>query len=119
MDTTAAYRITFEGASPADANVHAADLEAFLRDEVRGGDLQMTRERSSKDAQDFGATLVLVLGTAAVTAVGKGLQAWLARTGTTVTITDKDGTLVAQNVDSRNAASIVEAWAERRESRES
>ena len=111
MDTTLTYRIQFLNASPAQANDHAADLAHFLRNAVPGREkLKVERERTTEDAQDFGATVVLILGTGAAVAVAKGIQSWLARTGTAIEITDEKGHLVATNVDANSAASIVESW---------
>ncbi|HKW02423.1 MAG TPA: hypothetical protein VJN96_21545 [Vicinamibacterales bacterium] len=113
MATGSTYRITFLNASPAEANMKAADLKTWLRKEVPDHDqLAIDRERTSKDSQDFGATLVLVLGTTAITAVAKGVQAWLAaHTGTRVEITTDNGTVVATNVDAKSAAEMVKAMA--------
>ena len=113
MESTPSFRISFVNTTPAQANVHAADLAAFLRDAAPREDFQIERQRTNEQAQDFGTTLVLILGTAAATAIGKGLQSWLARTGVVVEITDETGRLVATNVDSKNAASIVKSWAAR------
>jgi hypothetical protein len=116
MATGSTYRIKFLNVSPAEANMKAADLKTWLRKEVPDQDqLAIDRERTSKDSQDFGATLVLVLGTTAITAVAKGVQAWLAaHTGTRVEITMKDGAIekvVATNVDARSGADMVNALA--------
>jgi hypothetical protein len=112
MVTGSTYRIKFLNASPAEANMKAADLKTWLRNEVPQDQLSIDRERTSKDSQDFGATLVLVLGTTAITAVAKGVQAWLAaHTGTRVEITTDTGTVVATNVDAKSAAEMVKAMA--------
>ena len=115
MATASTYKIKFLNASAAEANVKAADMATWLRNAVPHDQLEVDRERTSKDSQDFGATLVLVLGTAAVTAVAKGVQSWLtAHTGTTIEITTDDGTVVATNVNAKSAAEIAKAWSERK-----
>ena len=109
------YRIKFVNTSSDEANAKVTELSDYLRDAVPQHDqLDLKRERTSKDAQDFGATLVLVLGTTAITAVAKGLQSWLAaHTDTTLEITDEHGKVVAKNINSKSAADITKAWAER------
>jgi hypothetical protein len=115
MATGPTYRIKFLNASPDEANTHATDLSDFLRHAVPLPDqLALKRERTSKDSQDFGATLVLILGTTAITAVAKGVQSWLAaHTGTVLEITDEHGKIVATNINAKSAADITKAWAER------
>lgn len=114
MDTES-YQISFTNASMDDANAYAAELVLHLRDAVPQPDkLQIERRRTNKDAQDFGATLVLVLGTGAAVAVAKGIQAWLAaHTGTTLDMRDAQGHVVATNIDAHGAAEIVKAWKQR------
>ena len=113
MESNSTCRIRFLKSSPAEANAHAADLATYLRNTIRNDVLQVERERTTKDAQDFGATVVLILGTAAAGAVARGIQAWLAKSGTSIEITDEHGSLIATNVDSNSAASIVKTWSER------
>jgi hypothetical protein len=61
----------------ATANILATDLEDSLSEAVPA--LTISRRREDPLAQDFGATLAVVLGTSAVTALAKGVAAWLAR----------------------------------------
>ena len=112
MESAPQYHIKFLGMSAAEADVAAADLADFLKTEVSDRQqLTVDRQRTSPGSQDFGATLVLVLGTAAATAVAKGIRAWLtAHTGTTIEITDGRGKVVATNIDAKSAAEIAKAW---------
>jgi hypothetical protein len=111
----ATYQVRFSNARLDDANAFAADLAQHLRAIVPDKkSLQIDRVRSHEDAQDFGTTLVLVLGTAAAGAVAKGIRAWLAaHTGTRIEITDANGHVVAENIDASNASAIVKAWTHR------
>jgi hypothetical protein len=106
------YHIRFVGASLDEANVNAASLAEYLRDAVPQRErLGIERLPAKEGSQDFGATLVLILGTAAATAVATGIQAWLtAHRGTSLDISDTNGNLVAKNIDFASAAAIVEAW---------
>jgi hypothetical protein len=60
----------------AEANILAGELQAALRQDVP--DVQVTRMKADTRTQDFGATLVLILGTTAVTKLADGIAAWLA-----------------------------------------
>src|SRR4051812_20284735 len=70
--------LTFPDVTPDVGNVYADDLKQALEEALAaGGRIERRRERA--DSQDFGATLVLVLGTTAVTAIAEGVKTWLAR----------------------------------------
>ncbi len=102
------FIITFPGASVAEANRYAADLGAALREIDR--EIAVEQRRDREDTQDFGATLAIILGTAAATAIAKGVAAWLARhSGAKIQIS-ADGTVLASNLDSGDAARIAEAF---------
>jgi hypothetical protein len=101
--------VSFPDASSADANVFAQTLSDDLRDSARELTVNVRKDRS--DTQDFGATLVLVLGTAAATKVATGISRWIARhSGTRVLLKKKDGTeLLIEDADSASAAKIAAA----------
>jgi len=102
------FVITFPGASTAEANRYAAELATALRETDQ--ELCVEQERDRPDTQDFGATLAIVLGTASVTALAKGVASWLARhSGAKIQISS-DGAVIASNLDSRDAARIAEAF---------
>ncbi len=108
------FKIRFPQADDADANVYARDLADFLKTQIDSEEgLRAEPERSNRQAQDFGATLVLILGTAAVTAIAKGIQAWLkGHTGATMEIVTEQGQVLLRNVESKSAAEIAKAFAE-------
>ncbi len=111
MPDTSTYKIEFANVSKAEADAYAADLADFLRTTIPAKDLKVDRERTSATSQDFGATLVLVLGTAAVTAVGKGVQAWMkAHTGTSIRVKNQYGELTGDNLDAKTVADVVKAF---------
>jgi hypothetical protein len=106
------FNITFPGASRADANVYAADLASILRRVDRSLSAEQRRDR--EDTQDLGVILSVILGSAAVSAVARGLSAWLARNSGAKIQIDVEGTIVATNLDSRDAAKIAAAFASRK-----
>jgi hypothetical protein len=75
------YVITFDDVSAADANRYAEELRQALLD--ASPDIEVHRRRDDPRTQDFGATLVLILGTpavtAATTAVAQAIGNWLLR----------------------------------------
>jgi hypothetical protein len=68
--------VSFEG-DMMTAQVMAEELTDFLRVETPGA--EVTRHRDDPLAMDFGATLVIVLGSSSVTALATGLAVWLRR----------------------------------------
>jgi hypothetical protein len=102
------FIIMFTGVSTAEANRYASDMAAALREIDR--ELRVERQRDRPDTQDFGATLAIILGTTSVTALAKGVTAWLARhSGAKIQI-NADGSVIASDLDSRDAARIAEAF---------
>lgn len=101
--------LTFEGATLADANMFSADLADFLLDAAP--DVEVERRRDDADAMDFGATLVLVLGTPAILALANGLADWLRkRQSATIKISDASGSVIveATGLDSADALRIAD-----------
>ena len=104
--------ISFPGSPTADANRYAADLAAAVRSADRN--VKAEQKRDQPDSQDFGATVAIMLGTASVTAIAKGVSAWLARhSGARIEI-KADGSVIASNLDSRDTARIAEAFSRRK-----
>jgi Effector Associated Constant Component 1 len=101
--------ISFPNGSVAEGNRFASSLMDTLRDV--SSDITLSRHRERAEAQDFGSTLSLILGTAAVTAVAKGIAAWLARnSGATIEIRRQGAVvLVATHLDSKDVSRIVQA----------
>jgi len=101
------FEIRFRDCTPDEATDYAADLQAEL-DKPNAG-ISVTRARDLKEAQDFGATLVLVLGTGAITALAKGLATWIARNSGARVVITKDGKVIAENLNSEDAARVVQS----------
>ncbi len=102
------FVLKFEGASVAEGN----KLAASLREALLGAhpDIEAERHRDDPDSQDFGASLVLVLGTPAVVAAVAAIKTWLRRTNaSSLQIWTKQGVLVANNLESKDVPGIVSA----------
>ena len=107
MATEQQLTLSFEGANVAEVNRFAAELAERLRD--ADAPINVRETRADPSAQDFGATLVLVLGTPAVIALAKGVAAWLAmRPSAKVTLKGRDGTVIASGLTSADARAVIE-----------
>ena len=101
------YIITFDGVSTADANIYAEELRDVLLDTTP--EITVQRRRDNPLTQDFGATLVLILGAPSVVAVVKAIGDWLRlRTSASLTIETPDKHIVVQHITNRDAAQLVE-----------
>ncbi len=102
------YIIKFEDISAAEANRYASELRDKLLDATP--DIQVDQRRDDSRTQDFGATLVLILGTPAVIAIAKAIGNWLQlRNSASLTI-EKDGQVIAKNIKSKDAARLAELF---------
>jgi hypothetical protein len=100
--------LSFDGATQDEGNRYAADLKDFLADIDARVHVEHRRERT--DSQDFGTTLVLVVGTAAVNTLARGIAAWPQRnSGARITVKHANGELVAKGLDSKDVARLVQA----------
>lgn len=108
---TTSVRIRLEDLSIAEAS---SGIKA-LRNDVLDADRNVKADIMQEDPahQDFGATLVLVLGAPAAIAVAKGIANWLAREGGKATLSMDVGgeKLVKFKGKSADAASIARALA--------
>lgn len=103
MQKTKKILLNFPGLTADRANRYAQSLQQ----ELRVGDVEAEQSRTDSESQDFGATLVLILGTASVTAVAHGIQAWLARNNVQLEISTGTGKVIAKNIHSHDAAAIA------------
>ena len=87
------YIIRFDEISEADANRYAIELRNMILD--ASPDVEVERRRDNPSALDFGATLVLILGTPAATAVtsaiAQAIGNWLLRHRGDITIERENG----------------------------
>ena len=101
------YILTFDTASAADANRYAEELRQALLD--ASPDVEVHRQRDDPRTQDFGATLVLLLGTPAIGAVVTAIGNWLvSRNRASITVKRADEEIVVQNVTSAKAAELAQ-----------
>jgi hypothetical protein len=102
MDSVREIVVEFDQVDPATANELADELRSYLRDAVP--EVKADQRRADPLAQDFGATLVLILGSAAAKAIAKGISTWLAQRNDvhlSVSRTDAAGVTSTLKVDGR------------------
>jgi len=100
-------RIEVQGAAAAEADRYAGELEAALQG--HSPRVKITRTSDRHDTMDFGATLVLVLGSATVIEIAKGIRAYLQKRPEA---TLKIGGLTFKGA-SKDAAAIADALLKR------
>lgn len=93
--------LSFDTESTADGNIDVEDLQRHL--ELVAPAVRTEQCRSDADAQDLGATLVLILGTPAIIAFAKGVADWLRmREKTSLVIRDRKGNTIVELKDARS-----------------
>lgn len=102
------YIIDFDNTPLDEAGVYAEELRNELLN-IGRGEIQVEKRQADPKSQDFGATLVLVLGAPAVVVLAKGIRDWLARTpNATISIRTPQGEVIATGLKSEDAASIAD-----------
>ena len=110
--------IRFDNMSPADANRAAAELRKQLRAKI-GSEVAIDQVRENEEAQDFGGTLAVVLGTPFALALAKGIRDYIAKRGCSVVLETPQGRVIATgdaaaNIDVASTAAALgdpEGWA--------
>jgi DNA-binding transcriptional LysR family regulator len=103
------FVIKFEDVSVREANVLAEELRSDLLDADRT--LKVERRRDSEASQDFGSTLLLILGTQSVVVLAQAVRAWAARKPQVrIRVETTDGQLVSSGVESKEAAAVIKAF---------
>jgi hypothetical protein len=101
--------ISFANCSFADANRYAQELEGAL---IRV-DPSIHIQRATKEgSQEIVSSLVLLFGTPVAASLAHAIYTFLARnSGAKIRISTPKGELIADNLDSKDAARIAEALA--------
>ena len=98
--------------STAEANVAAGELREQLEEAGSGIDVGLLKEHP--ETQDFGATLVVILGTPAAIKLAKAVHAYVAKRANRVVIETPEGKVVvtgtpAQNIDIAETVEAIKA----------
>ncbi|MGC3945745.1 MAG: hypothetical protein QM762_14690 [Chryseolinea sp.] len=98
--------ISFDNLTVSEANKMAADLQEFLSRKVE----QTAIITKTDDAtMDFGATVVVLLGTTSAVAVARGIANWIKkRSEVSITIKTDKGEVIAQNLTSADVLPVLE-----------
>ena len=110
------FVLEFEGISKAEANMYAGELRDLLARATKEATVEQAQ--SDTNVQDFGASLIIgILGTPAVVILAKKIGDWMVRRNSAViTIKTSAGSIVAQNITSKDAKLLGEKWLEKVES---
>jgi hypothetical protein len=101
------FVLSFDEASADDANRYAAELQEMLLSRDPG--ITVEQARDDENAQDFGATLILILGAPAVVRVASGIADYLRkRTQVSISVKSPKGEVVATGVNYNTAVELVE-----------
>jgi hypothetical protein len=98
--------LRFEGVSVAEAGMKVAALRDQLLEECP--DVQAEIRKTDPRSQDFGTTLVLLLGAPAVVTIAAGLAKYLSRDRQGTLIIERDGTVLFRG-NSSDAPAIAKA----------
>jgi hypothetical protein len=103
------FVISFVDCSSADANKYAQDLEGAL---IRVDPSIDVKRGTKEGSQEIVSSLVLLFGTPVAAALAQAIYKFVARnTGAKIMISTPNGCVIADNLDSRDAARIAEAFA--------
>lgn len=92
MEEQSECTVRFPGISAADADRAATEL----RDALAGTEGLTIERRRKPGEQNLGSDLILLISTPAMLAVAQGIRMWIAKRGSRVVITTKDGTVIAE-----------------------
>lgn len=107
------FLIELEDISSAEANRSASELRDILLDASR--DIKAELKRSDENTQDFGSTIVLVLGAPAVIVAAKALGDYLKlRRSAKIRIKSSTGEVIGSGLTSHDAKAIVQMLQEPR-----
>jgi hypothetical protein len=98
--------ITIDNASPAEAAQLILDLQAYL---LSVEDVSSVITKENDDTQDFGATLVILLGSTSITALISGLSNWLVKKQERKLTIKSDGEIIGENLSSGDIERILES----------
>jgi hypothetical protein len=103
------FEIEFQDASRREANLNAESLKVAILNSSEG--VRVEQKRDDEHSQDFGATLLVVLGTPAVIAFARALGDWLKlHHSVVIDIKTPDGRYLAKNITAKDAQELAERF---------
>lgn len=100
------FAIHFKDTNAAQAQIWASNLREHLLDIDRS--VRVTQQRENDEHMDLGGILAIVLGSSAITAVAKGLEAWLTRNQTATLEISQNGEIKATGLRGKEAIALAE-----------
>jgi hypothetical protein len=99
--------LSFPKARKDDANIFAEELRKELR--RLDPNLTVDKQRDTEAAQDFGATLAVIITSAAATALAKGIANFISKRGTKISIRLGTNQIEATGIESKDLAALMTA----------
>jgi hypothetical protein len=100
------FLVNLDGITARDADALIDDLASELQ---RSGFEKSSRLRDDERTQDFGATLILVLGAPAVIAAIKAIRDWSVRKNAGVIIRKRNGDIIARGLESKDMKEVAKS----------
>jgi hypothetical protein len=105
MDETT-LEITLPNLDTALANKYTQELMAAIR--ASTPEVTVDRHNINPQNQDLGTIIGIIVGSAGLTAVAKGIADWLRKRQTANITIKRDGSIIAENVTSADAVKLLE-----------
>ncbi len=70
----------------------------------------MSLKKIDDSTLDLGSIVSIVVGSASLSAIGKGIEAWLAKRHDSKITIKKDGDVIAENVSSEDAVALAKMF---------
>ncbi|MEM8718697.1 MAG: hypothetical protein AAGE84_05240 [Cyanobacteria bacterium P01_G01_bin.39] len=101
------YLIEIEGDESANISQYAEELENALLG--ASSEVEVEQSRADNEAQDFGSTLILILGTPVAVVLANAFRDWLnRRDNAKIHIKTPEREILLENVTARDASKILE-----------
>lgn len=100
------FEIVVEAATPAESQRLAQELGDSLR--FSDPNVTISRKKDSAETLDLGATIAVIVGSAAAGAIANGIRVWLAKRQTAKITISKDGEVSGSGLTSADAVRITE-----------
>jgi hypothetical protein len=103
------FTITLSGLSDREREKAAAELARVIKQSDPSTDVERRQDNTS--AMDFGATLVVIVGSGAGIAIARGIQAWMGRwKNARIILSDGDHKVEIERVSSDDVIRAVELF---------
>jgi hypothetical protein len=104
------FEVAVKGESPAESQRLVQELMRLMESAAPGTSVE--RRKESSETMDLGATIAVIISSAAMTAIANGIAAWLAKRQTAQISISRQGGIQAAGLTSADAVRITEIFSE-------